>query len=201
MKNREIDVREIVRSGSVSIAIKGHVLVISSEKRLFFFSLHGCNMIKAYGYKTKEDKVYIQCFDPDETRRINDLLLPALNIDLKVVQLIAETDWYETMRFIDDKLTPYSYDWMFQSGAMKKIAEYADGIGPWQPMIISDKSTPENLIISTMVAEAHQAGMEVHPYTFRDDPGRVPNYASSFDDLLDIFYNKADVDGIFTDYP
>lgn len=158
-------------------------------------------MIKSYGYTSKDDKAYIQCFDPDETRRINDELLPSLNIDLKVVQLIDEKGGYETMRLIDGKLTPYSYDWMFESGAMKKIAQYANGIGPWKPMIISDKSTAKNLIISTLVSDAHKAGMEVHAYTFRADPGRIPAYASNFDDLLDIFYNKVGVDGVFTDFP
>ena len=158
-------------------------------------------MIKQYGYTSKEDRVYIQCFDPDETRRIHDELMPALNIDLKVVQLIAETAWNETMRFIDGKLTPYSYDWMFELGAMQKIAKYADGIGPWKPMIVSDESTADNLVITSMVSKAHQAGMEVHPYTFRADQGRIPKYASSFEDMLDIFFNKAGVDGIFTDFP
>ena len=52
-----------------------------------------------------------------------------------------------------------------------------------------------------MVREAHQANMEVHPYTFRLDSGRVPAYASDFEDMLDIFYNKAGVDGVFTDFP
>ena len=79
--------------------------------------------------------------------------MPKLGIDLKLVQLIAETSWNETMRLIDGKLTPYSYEWMFGPDAMKKIAEYADAIGPWKPMLISIKSTPDNLIINEILTK------------------------------------------------
>ncbi|OBQ51489.1 glycerophosphodiester phosphodiesterase [Halodesulfovibrio spirochaetisodalis] len=164
-------------------------------------SLAALNMLKKYGYTTKEDKVYVQCFDPNETRRISKELLPKLGMNVKVVQLIAETDWNETMEPKNGKLVPYNYDWMFKKGAMKKIAEYADGIGPWKPMLVKNDSTRNNLIITDMVKEAHDNGMEVHPYTFRLDEGRIPQYAASFEDMLDIFYYTVNVDGVFTDFP
>ncbi len=157
--------------------------------------------LKDYGYTSKEHKVFVQCFDPDETRRINDQLMPKLDIDLNVVQLIAETSWNETMRFVDGKLVPYSYDWMFEPGAMTKVAKYADAIGPWKPMLVADDSKPDDLKISSMAKDAHAVGMKVHPYTFRADEGRIPNYANSFEQLLDIFFYTVGVDGIFTDFP
>ena len=122
-------------------------------------------------------------------------------MDLKVVQLIAETSWLETMENKDGKLVPYNYDWMFEKGGMAKVAEYADGIGPWKPMLVKNESTADNLIITDMVKEAHENGMEVHPYTFRLDEGRIPSYAKDFEDMLDIFLNKVGVDGVFTDFP
>ncbi|MEC8184298.1 MAG: hypothetical protein VX208_04345 [SAR324 cluster bacterium] len=39
----------------------------------------------------------------------------------------------------------------------------------------------------------------IHPYTFRAD--RLPSYTSSFDELLDLFFQEVGVDGIFTDHP
>lgn len=157
--------------------------------------------LKKYGYTKKSDKVYVQCFDPIETRRIKKELMPELGIDLKVVQLIAETSWLETMENKDGKLVPYNYDWMFEKGGVAKIAEYADGIGPWKPMLVKDGSTADNLIITDMVKDAHENGMEVHPYTFRLDEGRIPAYAKDFEDMLDIFFNKVGVDGVFSDFP
>jgi len=158
-------------------------------------------MLKNYGYKGKNDKIYIQCFDPIEIKRIQTQLMPSLEMELKLVQLIAETDWLETFTYENGKATPYNYDWMFQADGMKKIAEYADAIGPWKSMLVNDESTPNNLIISNMVTQAHEVGLKVHPYTFRNDPGRIPDYASSFDDMLDIFLYRVGVDGVFSDYP
>jgi len=158
-------------------------------------------ILKKYGYTTKNDLVYVQCFDPNETKRIHDDLFPEFNMEVKLLQLIAETEQKETMIYQGRKAVPYNYDWMFESGAMQKVAEYADGIGPWKPMIVKNESTRNHLIITKMVKEAHEAGMVVHPYTFRLDTGRIPEYASSFEDLLNIFYYQVGVDGVFTDFP
>ncbi len=49
-------------------------------------------VLKKYGYDSKNDKIYLQSFDPIELKRINDELLPAMKMDLKLVQLIAYTD-------------------------------------------------------------------------------------------------------------
>lgn len=69
------------------------------------------------------------------------------------------------------KATPYSYDWMFKSGAMKTIASYAEGIGPWKPMIVTEPGSLGKPVFTGMVKEAHAAGLKVHPYTFRQDGG------------------------------
>ncbi|MDQ7049597.1 MAG: glycerophosphodiester phosphodiesterase [Enterobacterales bacterium] len=158
-------------------------------------------MIKHYGYKNKQDKVYLQCFDPDETKRIHDQLMPELKIDLKLILLIAETEWNETMRVKDGKLVPYSYDWLFEPGAMQKVVQYANGIGPWKPMIVSKESTQNNLIIMPLFKRAKAQGLAIHPYTFRKEPQRIPAYAKDFEDLLDIFLYQVGVDGVFTDFP
>jgi glycerophosphoryl diester phosphodiesterase len=52
-----------------------------------------------------------------------------------------------------------------------------------------------------LLEAAHKAGLVVHPYTFRSDTGRIPEYAKDFDDLLKIFYFDIGVDGVFTDFP
>ncbi|UGA55688.1 glycerophosphodiester phosphodiesterase [Vibrio sp. VB16] len=164
-------------------------------------SLAVLETLKAYGYDSKDDMVYVQCFDPIETKRIAEVLMPKMNIDLKVVQLLAETSWNETMVVDKEgKATPYDYDWMFMPGAMAKVAKYADGIGPWKPMLVDDKSTYDNIIVKPLMTEAKLAGLEVHPYTFRADQGRIPSYAKNFDDMLDVFYFKVGVDGVFTDF-
>ena len=40
--------------------------------------------------------VYLQTFDFNELKRIKNELLPKMGMDLKLVQLVAYTDWHET---------------------------------------------------------------------------------------------------------
>jgi len=94
-----------------------------------------------------------------------------------------------------------SYDWMFDAEGMQTVARYADGLGPEKGLIIDRNSTRGNIMISDLVQLAHANGMQVHPYTFRLDPGQVPAYADSFEELLELYYFDANIDGAFTDFP
>lgn len=142
--------------------------------------------LKTYGYTDKSDKVFLQTFDYDDLRRIHDKLMPALGMNLKLIQLMENSD---------------AYQWMVADGGFETVAKYADGIGPDMNMIVLPFSKPAALDISALVVDAHAAGLAVHPYTFRKDNIAMPSYAESFDVLLDIFFNKAGVDGVFTDFP
>ncbi|EJI7241762.1 glycerophosphodiester phosphodiesterase [Salmonella enterica] len=145
-------------------------------------------VLKKYGYTGKQDNVYLQCFDVAELKRIKNELEPKMGMDLNLVQLIAYTDWNETQqKQPDGRWVNYNYDWMFKPGAMKQVAEYADG------------STKGNIKLTGMVQDAHQNKMVVHPYTVRAD--QLPDYATDVNQLYDILYNKAGVDGLFTDFP
>ena len=53
-------------------------------------------------------------------------------------------------------------------------------------------------MFNNYVKTAHDLGMVVHAYTFRADQLEgLP----SFDYLLDLGFNKAQLDGVFTDFP
>lgn len=157
-------------------------------------------VLKKYGYTKKTDKIYLQCFDSNELKRIRNELEPKMGVDLKLVQLIAYTKWNETEeQQPDGKWVNYSYDWMLEPGAMEKIAQYADGIGPDYHMLIADSSTKGHIIINGMVKEAHEHQLEVHPFTVRAD--QLPPYAKDVNELYDALYRQAGVDGLFTDFP
>lgn len=143
-------------------------------------------MLKSYGYTSKQDKVFLQTFSFEELRIIHDEILPAEGVQLNLVQLIGSAS---------------SYPWMFESDGMDKLAAYADGVGPEKGLVVARDSQKGNVQISELVTRAHAAGMQVHPYTYRLDPGQVPGYAESFEELLQIHYVDADVDGVFTDFP
>ncbi|MFB9085212.1 glycerophosphodiester phosphodiesterase [Erwinia tracheiphila] len=155
--------------------------------------------LKKYGYTSKNDKVYLQCFDNNEIKRIKTELEPARGMNLKLVQLIAHTDWQETQEQENGKWINYSYDWMFKPGAMKTLSEYVDGIGPDYHMLVSAGSDKKDIRLTDMVKEAHQNGLVVHAYTVRAD--QLPDWAENIDRLYDVLYNKAGTDGLFTDFP
>ena len=158
--------------------------------------------LKQYGYVAQDDNAVVQVFDPNGLKRIHDKLQPELEMDLRLVQLMGETSWDMTFQpDAEGKLEPYDYDWMYQEGGMQRIATYADGIGPWKPMVIEDSSTRDDIKVTPMVEEAHAQGLIVMPYTFRLDEGRIPDWASDYDDMLRAFFVDAGVDGVFTDYP
>uniref|UniRef100_UPI0030840B2B glycerophosphodiester phosphodiesterase n=1 Tax=Desulforadius tongensis TaxID=1216062 RepID=UPI0030840B2B len=140
------------------------------------------DLLAKYGYDGPEDKIYLQCFDPDYLKRVRN----EMGAKIKLVQLIDEGDIYEKM------MTPEGLD---------EVAKYADGIGPWYMQIRDAKGkTDEYPVINpNLVADAHQRGLVVHPYTFRKD--QLPEYVDSVEELMKLFYYDIGVDGVFTDFP
>lgn len=142
--------------------------------------------LKRFGYTSKDSNVFLQTFDYEELKRVHEEVFPALDVELKLVQLMGNDE---------------AYQWMLSARGMRDLARHADGVGPEKGMIISPDSTRNGLIISSLVSDAHQAGMKVHPYTFRLDQGHVPAYATDFEHMLELFFFEANVDGLFTDFP
>ncbi|WP_231759588.1 glycerophosphodiester phosphodiesterase [Microbulbifer elongatus] len=152
--------------------------------------------LKHYGYTGRDNKVFLQAFDAEELQRIHAELMPALEMDLPLVQLIAETEWEEKRLPEDGGWTNYDYDWMRTPTGLQKISTYAVGIGPWHPMLLGQDGQ-----VNTLVAEAQRLGLKVHPFTFRADPGQVPERFDSFEDFARFYLEEVKVDGLFTDHP
>jgi glycerophosphoryl diester phosphodiesterase len=143
-------------------------------------------VLQQYGYAKKTDKVFLQCFDNAELLRIHDELMPAMNIALPLVQLMGTSE---------------EYHWMLNEAGMQRLAAYVDGIGPFVFLLIRPESTASDIKATDLLELAHAVGLQVHPYTFRRERNQMPPFAKDFDDLLDIFFNRIGVDGVFTDFP
>ena len=141
-------------------------------------------VLKTYGYDERRDSIFLQCFDASELQRIRGELLPAMNMTVPLVQLLGTEPEFRAA------LTP---------AGMKKVASYADGIGPSMQLIVEPDSVAGKLKTTNLVQLAHDQGLVVHPYTFRRD--LLPAYANNYDDLLEIFLDDIGVDGVFTDFP
>jgi glycerophosphoryl diester phosphodiesterase len=66
-------------------------------------------------------------------------------------------------------------------------------------MLVAANSRPGQVVLNEMVKEAHESKMQVHPYTVRAD--QLPEYTTDVNQLYDLLYNQAGVDGLFTDFP
>lgn len=139
-------------------------------------------VLARYGYRERSDKCYLQCFDPECLRYIRE----EIRSGLRLIQLIADNSWDET--------PGVDYSAMITPRGLDLVATYADGIGPWMKQVVREDGSPTNL-----VALAHQRRLAVHPYTLRKD--EIPSYAGDMTVLFTIFFKRAGVDGVFTDFP
>ena len=136
-----------------------------------------------YGYQNNSDNIYIQCFDPAELIRIQS----ELKSTLKLIQLIGQNSTE-----VDS-----DFNLMTTKDGLGKIAGYARGIGPSINRVLEYRD--QKVQITPLVEEAHNHGLLVHTYTLRKDA--LPVYVSSFDELMELLFVRADVDGVFTDFP
>lgn len=139
-----------------------------------------------YGYREHSDPVYVQCFDARELRRIRH----ELGCTLKLVQLIGEDSWGESSTRYASLRTQKGLD---------RLARTVDGIGPWIMRAFRLRRSDGQIRPTGLVERAHNAGLAVHPYTFRAD--ELPDGFASFDALLAFFVDKLAIDGLFTDFP
>ena len=74
-----------------------------------------------------------------------------------------------------------------------ELAKTVDGVGPYK-MLLLDKQGQDTGFLS----ELHQAGLAVHPWTFRDDD--IGEAFPDIDTELQAYYALG-VDGVFSDFP
>ena len=143
-------------------------------------------ILERYGYLEAADPIWIQSFDVEvlKTMRYKH------KTRLKLSQLIGENSW---------RISETDFDYLKTKSGLQEVAGYADGIGPWMHNVLTGKDLAGNLKLTGIVSIAHQLNLKVHPFTLRKD--RLPDYVETFEDLLDVFFNDVQVDGVFTDFP
>lgn len=142
--------------------------------------VHDC--LTRHGYDSPEAPCYVQCFEPAPLKRLRG----ELGSKLRLVQLIGNSGTPEA-----------DYDTMRTPEGLAEIATYADGIGPSIRHIIGRDSLGLPTILP-LAADAHAAGLLVHPYTLRRDT-LPPGISEPM--LLTLLVKGARIDGIFTDFP
>lgn len=96
---------------------------------------------------------------------------------------------------------PRTYGDLTAPAQLAAIAAFAQGIGPWKRLIIPENKDKSLGAPTTLVADAHAAGLLVHAWTFRNEPCFLhPAYAG--DPLAEYRqFFALGVDGVFSDFP
>jgi glycerophosphoryl diester phosphodiesterase len=129
-----------------------------------------------HGLTSKTSAVFIQSFEADSLKRLRTIT------GARLVQLIS--DKADT--------TP---------ARLAAIAQYADGIGPDMQLVVPVDADGRTRPPTTLVDDAHAAGLFVHVWTLRPEPQFLPaSYDGDFDAEIRQFISLG-VDGFFTDAP
>ncbi|WP_029527683.1 glycerophosphodiester phosphodiesterase [Polaromonas glacialis] len=183
--------------------------------------------VKAAGWNSKTAPIFVQSFEPSslkemrakglDTRMVQ--LIDADDYDLKTGKLTYAAPYnrpYDWTLASDARL----FSAMVTPAGLAEIKTYADGIGPWKPYIVPVKGTLDasgNLrdmngdgavnyadastqAPTTLIDDAHKAGLFVHAYTFRNEARRL-----AFDYKKDpkaeyLQFYRLGIDGLFSDF-
>ncbi|WP_394833188.1 glycerophosphodiester phosphodiesterase [Pendulispora rubella] len=122
-------------------------------------------LLRDAGWHEASDPVYLQSFEPQSLQRLKDLT------NLKRVQLLdAGGKPYDFVVSND----PRTYADLVKPEGLAFIATYAQGIGPNKSFLIPRDANDKLLAPTTVVADAHKAGLIVHPFTFRNENPFLP---------------------------
>ncbi|MBD2058799.1 glycerophosphodiester phosphodiesterase [Oculatella sp. FACHB-28] len=149
--------------------------------------------LNANGYVGEDAPVFVQSFEVGNLQLLNTLT------DVPLVQLFSDAD-DKPYDFIVNGDTRTYGDLTTPSG-LNAIANYADGIGPFKRLIIPTNEFNQLLTPTSLVSDAHNAGLLVHPYTFRDeDVFLAEDYGGNAELEYEQFF-KLGIDGLFSDNP
>lgn len=145
------------------------------------------------GWTTKAAPVFIQSFEVGNLKALRG------QTRVRLVQLIGDGVSGDGVE----------YDTLVTPAGLKGVAAYADGIGPAKDRVIGRDADGRLVAPSPLVANAHAAGLKVHPWTFRPENYFLPTDLRRGSDPTargDIAaeyraYLAAGVDGVFSDDP
>ncbi|PNV35459.1 glycerophosphodiester phosphodiesterase [Streptomyces sp. DH-12] len=158
-------------------------------------------LLRRHGKDRRNSPVILQSFEPTAVERLSGLVGNPLVVLLGAA---GTRPWDFTEagdpRTVDDLITPKG---------LKEIASYAQGIGPTLDLVVPRDGAGRLTEPTTLVRDAHRAGLIVHPYTLRNENPFLPaefREGAGPDAYGDVFgayraYFATGIDGVFTDHP
>jgi len=194
----------------IDLARRARVGIYPETKHPTYFDSIGLSLeepllatLRANGLDRPGAKVFIQSFETANLKELNG------KTRLPLVQLIDATGAPYDFVVAGD---PRTYADLVNPAGLAEVATYADGIGPSKDRIVPRDSAGALLQPTSLIRDAHRAGLVVHPWTFRrensflpldfrqGDPAS-PEFLRAPGDLpaeLRLFFGLG-VDGVFSD--
>ncbi|MTJ51999.1 phytase [Anabaena sp. UHCC 0253] len=199
--------------------------IYPETKHPTFFQQQGINTsqllvdtLKAENF-TDPSRIFIQSFEVANLKALNNTIMPTAGIDIPLVQLFGGSGQPYDFVVAGDTRT---YTNLSTPAGLAEIATYAQGIGPNKQRIIPQLTVDANNdgqaddlngdgqisdgdrvlgTPTTLIQDAHTAGLIVHLYTLRNDEFFLPDTykndpGAEFRRFIDL-----GVDGFFTDFP
>jgi len=196
----------------LALATKSGVGVYPETKHPTYFAALGLALeeplvaaLRASGFTGRDAPAYIQSFEVANLRRLRTMT------DLPLVQLLSSEGQPPDVVATGGDL---SYPDMATADGLAEIATYADGIGPHKTVLIPTCDDGTSATPTTVVDDAHAAGLVVHAWTFRNEhpflaadlhaaAGDADGIAATATGLAPHEYRRffdLGVDGVFTDH-
>lgn len=183
--------------------------------------------LNANDLNRKDAAVYVQSFDPASLKYLRSAglkakvvqLIDGNDVDYRTGEMIYVTN--DEYTFVDGR--PYSWTLagdprffgaMLTPAGLADIKTYADGIGPWKPQVMALTITPfkappyavsalaevNSVKPTSLIVDAHKAGLFVHSYTFRNEPQYLAGFYKGDPVAEYRAFFTAGVDGVFSDF-
>lgn len=184
---------DIARAGT---ALTGRVIGVASElKHPTYFASIGLPMeppfidaLTVNDLMAADSPILVQCFEIDTLRSLDR------KTDAPLLQLMAAYGGPAD----HPELT---YAAMAMPAGLKEIAAYADAIGVDTAMIVPRGGSGASAAATTLVGNAHAAGLTVVAWTFRAEDAFLPtDYHGDLPRWLRRFYGLG-IDAVFSDFP
>ncbi|MEH1940737.1 MAG: glycerophosphodiester phosphodiesterase [Nostoc sp.] len=148
--------------------------------------------LTANGYQGANAPVFIQSF---EVSNLQDL---STKTDLPLVQLLNDSGKPYDFIVSGDERT---YADLVTASGLEEIAKYAQAVGIHKNLLVPRDSNGKLQSPTSLVIDAHAAGLLVHVWTFRNEDCFLPlDFQGNPQGEYELFFSLG-VDGVFTDYP
>jgi glycerophosphoryl diester phosphodiesterase len=144
--------------------------------------------LERYGYRGADGRAFLQSFETGNLKLLRRLT------QLPLVQLIeAAGAPYDLVQGGDSR----TYADLLTPAGLAQIATYASCIGPAKSLVIPRAADGKLGRATSLVADAHAAGLGVHPWTFRAEGAFLPAGVDLEGELR--AFLATGMDGFFTD--